>query len=68
MKPLYLALIITALSTATAHSQPLSHDHSSVGSEEGLGRAHMETSCSPTVAAEFDRSLALCITFGTGVP
>jgi hypothetical protein len=63
MKPLILALAITALSSAAAHSQPPGHDHSSAGSEEGLGRAHMETSCSPTVAVEFDRSVALLRNF-----
>ena len=31
--------------------------------EEGLGRAHMDTSCSPAVAAKFDRALALLHNF-----
>src|ERR1700682_3217596 len=39
------------------------HAHASVGSEEGLGRAHMEISCSPAVAAKFDRALALLHNF-----
>src|ERR1700758_4352607 len=32
-------------------------------SEESLGHAHMEISCSPAVAAEFDRALALLHNF-----
>jgi len=63
MRPLILALAITAFSCATAHTQAPSDDHSSVGSEEGLGRAHMETSCASTASAEFDRSLALLHNF-----
>ena len=39
------------------------HVHASPGSEEGLGRAHMEISCSPAVAAKFDRALALLHNF-----
>jgi len=39
------------------------HVHAFPGSEEGLGRAHMETSCSPAVAARFDRALALLHNF-----
>src|ERR1700756_5363456 len=39
------------------------HVHASPGSEEGLGRAHMDTSCSPAVAAKFDRALALLHNF-----
>jgi hypothetical protein len=37
--------------------------HGSPGSEEGLGRAHMEISCSPAAAAKFDRALALLHNF-----
>ena len=39
------------------------HAHASPGSEEGLGRAHMEIACSPAVAAKFDRALALLHNF-----
>lgn len=39
------------------------HMHTSLRSEEGLGHAHMEISCSPAVAAEFDRALALLHNF-----
>ena len=31
--------------------------------EEGLGRVHMETTCAPVVAAQFDRALALLHNF-----
>jgi tetratricopeptide (TPR) repeat protein len=44
-------------------SQHESHEHSSVGSEEGLGHAHMQTSCSPVVSADFDQALALLHSF-----
>ena len=63
MKRLVFALAITILSSGLAHAQQASYDHSSAVSEEGSGRAHMDTSCSPTVAAEFDRSLALLHNF-----
>jgi tetratricopeptide (TPR) repeat protein len=39
------------------------HDNSYSGPEEGLGRVHMDTSCSATVIAEFDRALALLHNF-----
>jgi hypothetical protein len=39
------------------------HDHWSSASEEGLGRAHMETSCAPEVVTEFDRGVALLHNF-----
>src|SRR5437868_3096693 len=42
------------------------HVHAFPGSEEGLGRAHMEISCSPGVAARFDRALALLHNFWYG--
>ena len=63
MKLFILALAITTFSSALAHAQPANHDHSSAASEEGLGRAHMETACAPMVGAEFDRSLALLHNF-----
>src|SRR6516164_2274850 len=63
MKSVILVLAITAISVASAHGQPTGHDHSPEASEEGLGRAHMDTSCAPAVAAEFDRSLALLHNF-----
>src|SRR5262245_49746394 len=63
MRPIILVLAITALSIASANGQPSGHDHPSGPAEEGLGRAHMDTSCAPAVAAEFDRSLALLHNF-----
>jgi len=42
------------------------HMHASPGSGEGLGRAHMEISCSPAVAAKFNRALALLHNFWYG--
>jgi hypothetical protein len=63
MRPLILALAITAVSCATMHAQAPNHDHPSAGLEEGLGRAHMETSCASAVSPEFDQSLALLHNF-----
>ena len=51
------ALATVALAQDNIREQPNS------GPEEGLGRAHMETSCSSLVAAEFDRALALLHNF-----
>jgi tetratricopeptide (TPR) repeat protein len=39
------------------------HVHASVSSEEGLGHAHMDISCSRSVVATFDRALALLHNF-----
>ena len=44
-------------------SQHEGHEGSSASSEEGLGRAHMDTSCAPAVSADFDRALALLHNF-----
>jgi tetratricopeptide (TPR) repeat protein len=59
----FLLLTTTALAAAVlAQDQPLlQHPH--LGSDEGFGRVHMEISCPPTVAAEFDRALALLHNF-----
>jgi tetratricopeptide (TPR) repeat protein len=61
-KSFLLLLTITALGLAALARQD-QHAHSYPGPEEGLGRAHMDTSCSPGVAAEFDRALALLHNF-----
>jgi len=42
---------------------PEEHVHASPVPEEGLGRAHVDISCSPAVAAKFDRALALLHNF-----
>jgi hypothetical protein len=53
---------MTALAPAAlAHHEE--HESSYSGPEEDLGRAHMDISCSATVAAEFDRALALLHNF-----
>src|SRR5262245_22423622 len=39
------------------------HPEGASGHAEGLGRVHMETSCSPSVGPEFDRALALLHNF-----
>jgi tetratricopeptide (TPR) repeat protein len=64
MKSLILALALTvAASTLAIAQHEDDYCHSSSASEEGLGRAHMETSCAPTVTAEFDGALALLHNF-----
>jgi tetratricopeptide (TPR) repeat protein len=63
MKPLMLVIFIAAVFPVLLISQHESHEPSSVGREEGLGRAHMETSCSPVVRVDFDRALALLHNF-----
>jgi tetratricopeptide (TPR) repeat protein len=55
-------LTITAVGPV-ALAQHEEHESSYSGPEEGLGRVHMDTSCSPAVAAEFDRALALLHNF-----
>ena len=57
MKPLVLASFVAAALPAILLSQHESHEPPSATSEEGLGRAHMETSCSPAVSVDFDRAL-----------
>src|SRR5258705_756268 len=67
MKPLasfaigiLIVFSLTAFGVAQGDEE---HVHGSLGSEEGLGRAHMEISCSPAVAAKFDRAFALLHNF-----
>ena len=48
---------------ATSVAQEAEHVHGSQEAEEGLGRVHMDISCSPAVAAKFDRALALLHNF-----
>jgi hypothetical protein len=50
-----LALALPALSKQCPRPSP--------GSEEGFGRVHMDISCVPAVAPEFDRALALLHNF-----
>jgi hypothetical protein len=56
-------LIVLSLGAPGVAQEPDEHVHASAGSEEGLGSAHMEISCSPAVAAKFDRALALLHNF-----
>ena len=59
MKPLILGpLFVTALA-AVMLAQHDDHQHSYSGPKEGLGRVHMDASCSAAVAAQFDSALAL---------
>jgi hypothetical protein len=55
-------LTITAV-RPVALAQHEEHESSYSGPEEGLGRVHLDTSCSPAVAAGFDRALALLHNF-----
>ena len=59
-------LIVFSLSAPGVAQEAEEHGHSHSGSEEGLGRAHMEISCSPAVAAKFDRAFALLHNFWYG--
>src|SRR6516225_456662 len=63
LKPLILAIFVAAAFPSILLSQHESHEPRSAISEEGLGRAHMETSCSPAVSVDFDRALALLHNF-----
>ena len=60
--PILLFLTLTALGPV-ALGQHEEHGNAYSGPEEGLGRVHMDTSCSPAVAAEFNRALALLHNF-----
>src|SRR6516165_5970099 len=63
MKPLTLAIFLSAALPVTLLTQHEAHEPPPAGSEEGLGQAHMQTSCAPTVGADFDRALALLHNF-----
>jgi tetratricopeptide (TPR) repeat protein len=56
-------LIMLSLGAPGLAQEAEEHVHGSPGSEEGLGHAHMEISCSLAVAAKFDRALALLHNF-----
>ena len=60
--PRFLLLATSALAVAIlAQNKPLQHPYSE--SDEGFGLVHMDISCAPAVAAEFDRALALLHNF-----
>jgi tetratricopeptide (TPR) repeat protein len=58
----FLLPVFCALAVAIS-AQGAEFPHSSSGSEEGFGRVHMEVSCIPAVAADFDRAVALLHNF-----
>ena len=63
MKPLTFAILLAAALPFTVLAQHEGHEPRSAGSEEGLGRAHMQTSCASAVSVDFDRALALLHNF-----
>ena len=63
MKSLTFAILLAAALPFKLLTQHEGHEPLSAVSEEGLGRAHMETSCAPTVSVDFDRALALLHNF-----
>src|SRR2546421_7469492 len=62
----FLIIIMLSFGAPGIAQEAEEHLHASPGSEEGLGHAHMEISCSPAVAAKFDRALALLHNFWYG--
>jgi tetratricopeptide (TPR) repeat protein len=62
MKAPRLVRLTTALLAIAALPQEKPREHS-FRSEEGLGRVHMDISCSAKVAGDFDRALALLHNF-----
>ena len=56
------SLIVFSFVAPAIAQEAEEHVHASTVSEEGLGRAHMDISCSP-VAAKFDHALALLHNF-----
>ena len=63
MRRFIYLLLATGAAAAVVLAQDNKREHSYLGPEEGLGRAHMEISCSPQVAAEFHWALALLHNF-----
>src|SRR5579871_1451322 len=64
MKP--IACVVFTVATALTFPLAAQHDgaqHAGRMSDEGLGRVHMDISCSAAVAADFDRALALLHNF-----
>jgi len=56
-------MIMLSLGASGIAQEAEEHMHAAPLSEEGMGRAHMQISCSPAVAAKFDRALALLHNF-----
>jgi tetratricopeptide (TPR) repeat protein len=63
MKPLIPAVLIATALPVLLPSQHAGEEHSMAPPDEGLGRAHMQTSCAPAVTIDFDRALALLHNF-----
>jgi tetratricopeptide (TPR) repeat protein len=63
MWPSMFTLLLTTAFAAVLLAQHEDHEPSQMGSEEGFGQVHMETSCAPAVAAKFDKALALLHNF-----
>jgi tetratricopeptide (TPR) repeat protein len=59
----FFSVMIPLLLCSSVLAQHQEHERTYSGPEEGLGRAHMETSCSAAVAPEFDGALALLHNF-----
>ena len=58
------ATLLLLAAPGTARSQ--AHDHHTGASSEQLGTVHFQTSCSPSVSAQFDRAVALLHSFEFG--
>jgi tetratricopeptide (TPR) repeat protein len=56
-------LVVSSFGASGIAQEAEEHAHAFPGSDEGLGRAHMDTSCAPALAAKFDRALALLHNF-----
>jgi hypothetical protein len=56
-------VIVFSLTASGVAEERAVDEHSYARPDEGAGRAHMDTSCSPAVAAMFDRALALLHNF-----
>jgi tetratricopeptide (TPR) repeat protein len=63
MKSFSIVLLATGVLAIAIVAQAKQHEHVSSGQEEGFGRVHMDISCPATVAADFDRALALLHNF-----
>jgi hypothetical protein len=56
-------LLATSLLAVSILAQDNHFQHPGSGSDEGFGQIHIDISCSPAVAADFDRVLALLHNF-----
>lgn len=63
MRSSVFLMLATSVLAVAILAQNKQYQHPSSGSDEGLGRVHMDISCAPSVAPEFDRALALLHNF-----